>query len=298
MSNEINILKEKIVKLERELSQKSAELTLYRAELGKANQSLELMIGQISHELKTAQVLQRFLSPTELPNISGFDFSTKFVPGSRSGGDYFDIFEHEDKLKFGVLIASCSGYTMSALLLSVVIKVSSQIEARRGIGPEKVVALLAKEIVPHIQNKDKASIFYGVVDRRTFELQYSMLGSIDGFLRVYGEEGTQELGTSGPALSKDFNTEPQVMKIRLNSRDRVVLATDGLRGSENSEGQMWGKNGLSEAIKRAPKSGVHELKNEILFANEQFTGSLEPVRDQTLLVIEVKDRVIKLASKS
>ncbi len=298
MSKEISLLKEKIVQLERELMQKNAELTLYRTELTKANQSLEQMIGQISHEVKTAQVLQKFLSPTELPNISGFDFSTKFLPGSRSGGDYFDIFEHEDKLKFGILIASCSGYAMSALLLSVVIKVSSQIEARRGLGPEKVVALLAKEIVPHVQNKDKANVFYGVVDRRTFELQYSLLGNIDGFLQVYGEDGTQELSTSAPALSKDFSIEPQGMKIQLNPRDRIILATEGLRGSENSEGQMWGKNGLAAAIKAAPKVGVHELRNEILFANEKFTGNLEPIRDQTLLAIEVKDRVIKLASKT
>lgn len=298
MSKELNSLKERIVQLEQELMQKNAELSLYRSELGKANQALEKMIGQINHEVKTAQVLQRFLSPTELPNISGFDFSTKFLPGSRSGGDYFDIFEHEDKLKFGILLASCSGYAMSALLLSVVIKVSSQIEARRGLGPEKVLALLAKEIVPHIQNKDKASLFYGVVDRRTFELQYSLAGNIDGFLQVYGQEGIQELSACAGSLAKDFNTEPQALKIQLSPRDRIVLATEGLKGSENTEGQMWGANGLATAIKAAPRSGVHELRNEILFANEKFSGNLEPVRDQTLLVIEVKDRVIKLATKT
>ncbi|HWU42214.1 MAG TPA: hypothetical protein VN132_02210, partial [Bdellovibrio sp.] len=179
MAKDQDVFKERISELEHELAVKEAELHRYRLELSKANAVLEKMIAQINQELKMAQALQKFLSPTELPNIQGFEFSTKFLAGSRSGGDYFDIFEHEDKLKFGILISSATGYTLSSLLLSVIIKISSQIEARRGLEAHKVVALLAKEVVPHIQNQDRASLFYGVVDRRTYELQYCSVGDID-----------------------------------------------------------------------------------------------------------------------
>ncbi|MNJ92721.1 Phosphoserine phosphatase RsbU [compost metagenome] len=288
-------LKERISDLEHELAVKDAELSRYRHELGKANGALEKIIAQVSQELKMAQTLQKFLSPTELPNVQGFDFSTKFVPGTRFGGDYFDIFEHEDKLKFGILISSASGYSLSSLLLSVIIKISSQIEARRGLAPDKVVALLAKEVVPHIQNEDRASLFYGVVDRRSYEFQYCSVGTMDGFLQVYGQETLVELLPTGPALSKDYNTEPQSKSLQLNSRDRLILATDGLKNSQNPLGVNWGGHGISQAIAQAPKQGVHELRNEILFANERYTGKQDPLRDQTLIITEVKDRVIKLA---
>nr|BFD58376.1 hypothetical protein CKG001_04830 [Bdellovibrio sp. CKG001]BFD61805.1 hypothetical protein BdHM001_04860 [Bdellovibrio sp. HM001] len=297
MAKEQDELKERISELEHELAVKEAELHRYRLELGKANGALEKMIVQVSQELKLAQSLQKFLSPTELPNVQGFEFSTKFLPGTRSGGDYFDIFEHEDKLKFGILISSASGYSLSSLLLSMIIKISSQIEARRGLEAHKVVALLAKEVVPNIQNEDKASVFYGIVDRRSFEMQYCSVGNIDGFMQVYGQEGLVELLPTGPSLSKDFNTEPQSRVIQLNPRDRLILATEGLKMSQNSLGVNWGGHGISEAISRAPKQGVHELRNEILFANEKYSGKSDPVRDQTLIVTEVKDRVIKLASR-
>ncbi|KYG67189.1 sigmaB regulation protein RsbU [Bdellovibrio bacteriovorus] len=287
--------KERISELEHELAVKDAELHRYRLELTKANTALEKLITQVSNELKLAQNLQKLLSPTELPNVQGFDFSTKFLPGSRSGGDYFDIFEHEDKLKFGILISSATGYSLSSLLLSIIIKISSQIEARRGLEAHKVVALLAKEVVPNIQNEDRASLFYGVVDRRSYEIQYCSIGNIDGFLQVYGQEGLVELLPTGPSISKDFNTEPQSKTIQLNPRDRIVIATEGLKMSQNSLGVNWGGHGLSESILRAPKQGVHELRNEILFSNEKYTGKTDPVRDQTLIVTEVKDRVIKLA---
>lgn len=295
MANDQDALKERISDLEHELAVKEAELHRYRLELGKANVALEKLIAQTNQELKMAQTLQKFLSPTELPNVQGFDFSTKFLAGTRSGGDYFDIFEHEDKLKFGILISSASGYSLSSLLLSVIIKISSQIEARRGLEAHKVVALLAKEVVPHIANEDKANIFYGIVDRRSYEFQYCSVGSIDGFLAVYGKDALQELLATGPSLGKDFNTEPQSHTVQLNPRDRLILATEGLKNSQNSLGVAWGGHGLSEAISKAPRQGVHELRNEILYANQKYTGKEDPLRDQTLIISEVKDRVIKLA---
>jgi sigma-B regulation protein RsbU (phosphoserine phosphatase) len=54
---------------------------------------------------------------------------------------------------------------------------------------------------------------------------------------------------------------------------------------------------VAQAIIRAPRSGVHEVRNEILFQAEQHSGKSEPVRDQTVIVTEIKDRVIKLAKK-
>lgn len=294
MKNE-NELKERISELEHELAVKEAELHRYRLELNKANTALEKMISQVGQELKLAVSLQKFLSPTELPNVQGFEFSTKFLAGTRSGGDYFDIFEHEDKLKFGILISSASGYSLSSLLLSVIIKISSQMEARRGLEAHKVVGLIAKEVVPSIANEDRASIFYGVVDRRTYEMQYCSAGTIDAFLQVYGQEALVEMLPTSPSFGKDFNTEPQSRIVQLNPRDRLILTSEGLKNSQNTLGVNWGGQGLSEAILRSPKQGVHELRNEIIFANQKYTGKPEPVRDQTLIVTEVKDRVIKLA---
>jgi len=290
-----NELKEKISQLEHELAVKEAEVHRYRLELSKANAELEKMILQITQEIKLAQTMQKVLSPTELPHVQGFEFSTKFIPGTRSGGDYFDIFEHEDKLKFGILISSASGYALSSMLLSLIIKISSQIEARRGLAPHRVVGLLAKEVVPNIQNEDQASIFYGVIDRRSYELQFCSIGNIDGFLQVFAQEQLVNLIPNGPSLQKGFNTEPQTQVVQLNPRDRLIFATDGLKSSKNSAGALWGVHGFSQVILRGPRQGVHELRNEILLANEKHMGQADPERDQTLIVTEVKDRVIKLA---
>ncbi|PIS10535.1 MAG: sigmaB regulation protein RsbU, partial [Bdellovibrio sp. CG10_big_fil_rev_8_21_14_0_10_47_8] len=257
----------RIQELEAELLIKNQELLRYQQELKKTNSSLEELIVDISQELKLAGLVQKILSPTEIPNIPGIEFSTKFVPGTQSGGDYFDIFEHDDRLKFGIILASSSGYTMSALFLSVLMKLSAQIEARKGLEPDKVIRLMANEIVPHIQKQDTASLFYAVIDRRNYELKYSSVGSILGVLQATGQENPSWLQPCTGPLRKNYDENPLTDTISLNSRDRVILCTEGVWNSI-SDGESFGKDRVMQSILRAPRSGVHEVRNEILYQVE------------------------------
>src|SRR5690606_8635562 len=88
------------------------------------NFRLERLVEQSKYELKLMQKIQNFLVPTEFPSISGFEFSTKFVASPVKGGDYFDIFDMSEKMKFGIMMSCSSGYAMSALLMSVLMKYS------------------------------------------------------------------------------------------------------------------------------------------------------------------------------
>ncbi len=291
-------LKLKIKELEVELSEKNKELARYRNEVAKVNQVIEGLVSDMSQELKLAGLIQKLLSPTEIPNIPGIEFSSKFVPGTKSGGDYFDIFEHDDRLKFGIIVSSSSGYTMSALFLSVLMKLSAQIEARKGLSPDKVVALMAEEIVPNIQKNDSASLFYGVVDRRTYELKFSSIGSIAAVIQPHGQEESTWLQASTGPLKMGYAEKPLVNSLTLGPRDRLILCTEGVLSAQTQGGEIYGKDRLMKSLVRAPRSGVHDVRNEILYQVEKFSGLLEPNRDQTVLVTEVKDRVIKLAKKN
>lgn len=288
-------LQKRILELELEIEQKDKDLSVYRNELIRTNQVLEGMIAQMANELKYATLIQKALSPTELPHIGGVEFSNKFVPGTKFGGDYFDVFEHEDKFRFGVVLSSASGYAMSALFLGILIKLAGQIEARRGLEPNKVLQLVAKDLTPNSQSKDHASLFYAVVDRRSFEVHYSLVGGISGFLQQAGKEQVIPLTSQAPAMTSGWSHEVESQKISLEQKDRLILATEGITQATNPQGEPFGAERLLKSILRAPKQGVHELRNEILYQVEQFTQKKNPMRDQTVMVVEVKDRVIKLA---
>jgi sigma-B regulation protein RsbU (phosphoserine phosphatase) len=294
---QMEILEERIHKLELELAEREKDLGVFRKELEKANQKLEGFLGHLTRELKVMAQIQKTLVPTEFPNIPGFEFSTKFVSGRTFGGDYFDIFEHEDKFRFGVVMAHSSGFSVSALLLSVLLKLTGQIEARRGTPPQQVMQSLCKELQPSLQNQDHAHVFYGMIDRRNFDLTYCSLGQSVGLHYAYGSGRLQRLENMDQPISKDLTETPVQRTISLNPRDRLILCTEGILKVQNKAGEEFGEERLYRAILGAPRVGVHELRNEILYQAHQFADQQEPEQDLTVLVLEVRDRVIKLAKE-
>jgi sigma-B regulation protein RsbU (phosphoserine phosphatase) len=292
------VLQARIRELEGELSERTKDLANFREELSKANSQLEKFIQQISQELKVAGMIQKALVPTEFPNIPGFEFSTKFVPSPVSGGDYFDIFEHEDKFRFGIVLASSSGYSMSALFLSVLLKMTGQLEARKGAAPEKILELMGKELVPNIHTNDQAKVFYGVIDRRSFDLTYASAGQTVALLLLNESNKLQKLDVHTDAFQKDFRGEIKSAKVSLNPRDRLVFASVGALKAQNLKGEMFGEDRLFKTILGAPKGSVHELRNEILYQIEKFAQGKDLPNDVTVVVTEVKDRVLKLAKST
>lgn len=285
----------RLQELESLLAAKEQELASYKSDIVKLNIQLRDLIQQIANEIKTASALQKALVPTEIRNIPGFDFSTKFIASYISGGDYFDIFEHEDKYRFGIMLASGSGHGMSALFLSVLMKLAGALESRKSRPPGEALDQIMSEMRPSMQPQDTSDLFYGLVDRRTMVLQYAMSGEVAGLLFSNAEHGIVRLKTTGPALDKVHTVAPQTQTLNLESKDRLIVLSRGIFAAQNASGEMFGIKRVEECIFEKRSATVHELRGEILFQVEQFTGKSEPDRDQTVLVLEVKDRVIKLA---
>ncbi len=281
--------------LKNRVAQLEHQVQGYERLLRQANDKLLQLATEIASDLDWALKLQKKLVPTEMPFIKGFEFSSKFIPGTRFGGDYFDIFEHEDRWKFGMFISSCSGYTVSSALMGLLIKFSTQVEAKRGMKPDEFITQLAAELVSSFKESDRASLFYGMVDRKTLNLHYCSAGMISVYRQAEGQESIDFLEPIAAEFSQDFRANLSTRTISLEPGDRLVICTPGLLGSSDPNGKSWGPNNLIDAWRSASKKGVHELRNEILYRQQSFQKSEAPLRDQSLIVIEVQDRIIKLA---
>lgn len=295
---------EAVHELSAELDAREKDLAVFRDRLAKANQSLEALIAKVAEEVKTAALIQKVLVPTEFPNIPGFEFSTKFVASPISGGDYFDIFEHEDRLKFGVVVASSSGYGMSALLLSVLLKITGRQEARRGLAPDKLLQAIAADLEPSLSDSsggaDRANLFYATLDRRNLELAYAVSGMIFGaVLRKRSGEVERLICSDSPIEKGSFAKLPEIQKAELEAQDRVVIVSSGGLAAKNKDGEIFGEDRLVRALSVSQQGAgtVHDARNEILYAIEKYRGEIDLPQDVTVVVLEVKDRVIRLASR-
>ncbi len=287
-------LQKKIQELEAELQKRDQDLRIYKKELSEANVELERLIVQVNDQLQQALQVQKFLVPTEFPNIQGFEFSTKFSSSPMSGGDYFDIFEHYDKMRFGLFLSSASGYGMSALFLSVLMKLNYQIEDSKNNEPKAVLGEIFQEMGEQSRPEDEAAIFYGVFDRRKFQMSYCNVGQP---LAIHYQEASGRIellkGMSEPLNPSAKLGSLQQGLVDLNPKDKLIFCSTGFLALQNSDGDYWGMEEILSVIKRNVKKSVHELRNEIFYQALKFSS--DQPRDLTVIVTEVKDRIMKLA---
>lgn len=295
--HKIQALEERIEELQQEVTDREKDVQSFRDELKMANKKLEYLIGELNKDLRIMHGLQRVLLPTEIPNIPGFEFSTKFVPSLVIGGDYFDIFEHEDKSRFGLIVASSSGPMMSALLLSVLLKLSGQMEARKGSDPETVLKKVIGELLPQMEENSSADLLYAMFDRRNFEFFYTRLGDVVALRYDYASSELKNLSRQKSAVIPGYTSDFKSESVQLNPRDKLIFCSKGLVEVKNLEGEQYGQDRLFKSIFEASGKSVHELRNHIIYQAQKFLSGQEPPRDMTVVVLEVKDRVIKLAKK-
>ena len=288
MSSEKNTdLKERIAELEEELRKKDSELITYRKELVDVSRKLDGLMGQILNDIKILNLVQKQIVPTEIPKIAGVEISKKFVYGDVVGGDYFDIFEHNDKFKFGLLVASSSGYSMSALFMSLMLKMTHVIEAKKGVSPESILQNIAKELKDLAGPTEFSSAFYGVIDRRDFSLTFCSVGDVSGFY-LDDKSTLHILKSKNKPISQGYSEKLTQIQLDLAPKSKLCILTEGITS-------ILGYEKISKIIQQNSKNTVHELRNDLLFEAQKITKRETPERDQTGIVLAAKERVIKLA---
>ncbi len=285
----------KIRQLTLEVKEREKELFDFRNELSSINAQLEKFISQMSSQLKMASLIQRALVPTEIPTISGFEFSTKFVASAIAGSDYFDIFEMEDKLKFGVLIASSSGHGMASLFLSVLLKLATQLEARKGLEADQVLKKMNEEVQDKVNEAQAAQVFYAVLDRRDFSMNYSLSGDVLAYVYKHDLDKFVVLdSTQGPLGIKGSKIKFKKESLILDPRDRLIVVSCGLPKVQNKKGEAFGEKRLLKYLVDSSSKSCHEVRNEILFQAKQFAQGTEYPQDLSVVVMRVKDKIVRL----
>lgn len=296
--DEIQNLKNKVKLLEKEVELKNKDLEIYRKELVKANESLETLVLHIHSQLKKALEIQRQVVPTEFPHIPGFEFSSKFLASSLTGGDYFDIFEHRDRMQFGILMSSASGYSISALFLSLFMKFTfASRQEGETQSPESLIASVKQDLVPHLSPRDQFHFFYGVMNRRHLRLDLINVGQVMAIHYSHDTGALKRLQFGLKPLSQDYDLSSlKVESVDFEPKDKLILCSPGLLKIPNKEGELFGEERFYSIIKKSAQSDVHNLRNEIFFQAQQFAKDKNLPQDLTAIVVEAKERVLKLAS--
>jgi sigma-B regulation protein RsbU (phosphoserine phosphatase) len=204
----------------------------------------------IQRELNVATEIQMSMLPRALPSFSeqhGVAIYASMLPAKEVGGDLYDFFR-VDEHRIGFVIGDVSGKGVPAALLMGISRTLLRSAGRAGLAPDACLAMVNKILAEEILPNMFVTVFYGVIDTRTGELEYCSGGhnppylvTHDGRLQALDGGGGLPLGVIG-----DFVY--QRARLKLNPNDTVLVYTDGVTEALDANGQEFGEKRLEELL--------------------------------------------------
>ncbi|MDR3608078.1 MAG: SpoIIE family protein phosphatase [Oligoflexia bacterium] len=260
-------------------------------EVQKLNASFSDLLGQLKDDIDLAGRLQKAKAPVRFPDVKGFKAASRYLAGLRSGGDYFDLAESASGNQLSVVLSDSSSYGLSSAVLSVLMRVAMKLSAEEVRSCEETVRRIREEILATLHERDRLSLFYGVISRKDYVLRYLNLGSAAAFyappgkdfsvLPVQGEPITRKM-LSGPAYGTG-------RELALEPEGRLALISDGF--VEAAQGTEKALQILNEHRKREAADAI----NELVFRVKSKFASVDdmPAQDCTAVILDIDARVLR-----
>ena len=315
MSNSEDKWKKKTLQLQAQLKNKENILSEYKKTVRDSNKLIKEAMNKLNTELKMAEQIHRLLLPVELPIIPNCEFSFKFHPSDQPGGgkDFYEVSPDRENKKFSIIMSSCSSYALSALLLSAKLKIKSQSTSLNDIKPDQFIHSLINEVcsdisVPKKQKTNQVAnslhtlpktldLFYSIIDQKTYNMFYCLIGKVKVLIH-FAETG--KIQTLNPCVNFFKLNKKEELKskvISLDRGDRLIICSPGILNCHDLYGETYSLIALKEVIQnQKPETTVHDLRNHIMYELKQFCKSCPIPRDQSVLVMEIKNQILKLAT--
>ncbi|OFY98277.1 MAG: hypothetical protein A2Z97_09540 [Bdellovibrionales bacterium GWB1_52_6] len=267
------------------------QITMWE-EVNNLNASFAGLLGKLQEDVLLAERMQKGKLPVRFPEIKGFKVLSRYLAGMRSGGDHADLAESQDKGLISMVLSDSSSYGLSSNVLSVLMRVAMKLSADETRSSIETVKKIQEELLITLGEKDRLSLFYGVVSRKDYKLRYINLGASCAY---YADpKGHFEiLPSSGPAITRSSGIVSDTVQQErvLDPEGRLVLLSDGfieVIGGSEATGAL-----LNNYREREPA----DLLNELVFkVKEKFQDPDDmPAQDCTGIVFDVEARLIRLA---
>jgi PAS domain S-box-containing protein len=238
--------------------QKSAQM-----ELSRANSLLLERQRQMEHDLQLAERVQQSLAPKCL-TWGGVSVQAHYQPASSIGGDYGLVIPGDDRLD--VVVCDVSGHGISSALIANRIYSETMKQIERGADLGSMLRHLNHFAV---QNLASSNFFFTLAAVRLYQsrgcLQFVGAGHPPTIVIRRGrsplllESTSTVLGLFENAVGAESGGETD-----LQTGDRVIIYTDGLTESFNSQREMLGVDGLQDIVAQTSTLPLAEMKNQIL----------------------------------
>ena len=265
-------------------------------QVSRMNVALEGVVDRLKGDLSVAERLQKARLPVRFPEIKGFHVRCRYLAGTKSGGDYFDLAESSDGKQLALILTDSSSYGLSSAVVSSIVRVASRLTVEQSRSVRELVRAFYEELLVPLGPQDQLSLFYGVLSRRDYVLRYLSLGASRAFHRPAGGTFAMLPAQGGPLSqgsrhSLGSSTLLQEGSVQLAASDRLVLLSDGYLEL------LGGEEKARRALDKYSQSPAEDLLNELAFQTKSRLADPReelPPHDSTAMVFDVDAKVMRL----
>lgn len=243
---------------------------------------------RLDHDLEIARDIQRILLPSEAPAIRGFQISGINAPARQVSGDYFDYIQ-VDQERLGVAIADVSGKGVPASLIMAICRSVLRAEAARNPSPADVLRKVNRQLYPDIKEDMFISMAYLILDHQHDQVTLARAGHDAPLLYKRKSETVTPIKSPGMVVGIDsgsvFDRLTTDFAVALDHDDCLVLYTDGVTETLNSDGDEFGLERMMQAVRASATKGAQAIVTRIIDDVRDFTGSIPQNDDITLIAI-------------
>ena len=238
---------------------------------------------RLEHEMQLAHDLQMKLLPNNAIVAPEATVAARVVPAESVGGDFYNLFRLGGS-KTGVMIGDVSGHGYQAALIMALTMSAAAIHSQtRGEPGEMLHALMSTLREELAMTEMFISAFYAVVDPVARELRYANTGHPHAFLLADGKD-FERVAASDPPLGMTEQPPATSRRPWAAGRDLLVLFTDGVSDTRNSDDARLGEDRVLETIRQHRDAPPSEILERVLGELDAHAGDA-PRRDDLTLVL-------------
>lgn len=274
---------------------RSHEMNLVLRSLEESYSSVPEMVRKLQEDLQLAGKIQRRLIREKFSSDPSLLIKTKYWCGLKSGGDYFDVFQFPDEKKMGIILTDCSSYSLSNFLMTTLMQFSLHTSAESQ-DPSEIVSDLLRKMKENWKENEKLNIFYGILDKKTYQLKFVSAGNMCASVRKKGKDLHWLAKGDSAAILGPNAPVPSSKEVDLEPGDRLFLISDGWSEALNIDSVK-----LAEKFSKIedPQDCLNEMSFELRKKSEDEDldpGELPmPPQDCSVLVFDFAKNLLRLA---
>ncbi len=236
-------------------------------------------------DLALARAVQQALLPRECPRCVGATFAARYRPAEHVGGDFYD-FTHLGIDQIGLIIGDAIGHGIHSALVMALLLGHLRANRPQRLRPAQIIAEVNGLLVELGESTGEillCSLFYGVLDIPSRVLFYVDAGHPPP-LCCRGERVSPLVSNALLLGAEQFGAEEQCHQFEPG--DRLVLYTDGVTETRDSQGQLYSVQRLQQALPSLAGRTAEQAVETIFSQLDSFSSEQGPDDDATIVVLD------------